>query len=120
MTFWTLFGALVKIILAFLAFKLCKFLYSHFNLVRRFSKLEEQGVTIYPGASDLMGNLPTIVNAAKGIKASAEVLKPLPVKVLEDLAKKQGQDTFDGARHPVVLMNLMGTIQMQISEPETI
>ena len=75
MTVGVVISVFLKALVAYVVFKVCKLVYSHLALKRRLTSLEKQGVTIYPGASSLMGNLAKFGEYCKKMEESEVPLK---------------------------------------------
>ena len=87
----------------------------------RLSFYEKQGVTIYPGAATILGNAPDMIKYNQHVlKQVGQNEKGHLIYLGDKFARDNGDKMYDGAKHPIMCMNILNDLLLYVSDPDVV
>ena len=105
-----IFGALVLVLIL-------RQVQLYISVMRKISFYKKQGVTIHPHAHyPVVGNIPDMMKYDEVAAQKSEAETSLNPWIVQNTAELMGEPHYDGKKHPVLLVNFMGEVQLFVSD----
>ena len=77
----------------------------------------KQGAMISPGSETLMGNVDIFMKHKEYVQTTKESPKHMWTWILDEAAKAHGMEKLDAAKTPIVVVHMLGSVQLVVSDP---
>ena len=118
--FWDSLITLVQVVLVSLALLFAFLTYRHIKAVDRVKFYVAQGMSPTPGWEKfIQGNIDLALRYEKlcGENAGKNIVKHISCYFMDNVDPQGRVDSYEAAKHPVPIMNMMGTVHVIVADP---